>query len=585
MANAKSQSVPSPVAAPGPGAAALSLPPGEQVSGARSVEVAAMLGDSVVGVKHVMNPRGGRVSTLTYAMFAVGAALLLSAAIAFATAVSNAKMNKEALRVHTEELKLPYHEFRAKSMSPTYDWLAFGGLAGALVCFAWGLVRIRNERVSPCYRIGSAPDVDFPIDNPTFSGSFPLIAPHGDDFVLNFTHAMLGELTMEGATTPLGELSAKGMAYASPNLPGAMEMRIPNRARVRVTSGQNTFIVSSGAAPRRHAAPLFATLSTTVLAFFAGSAILHLGVWALLRTVPPDPKTLSLRLGGDDGRTTRAFSKATEDPVEDVDEKLDEASKADQPGGTGTQMALESGKMGNEKSDRVAGRYTMEDKGVPPQLARQHAMDKARRSGILSALQGDMFSSLTGTADFSSGLHDADVYGGMLGDEVGEMHGGFGFGDSGFGPGAGGTSWGTIGTGRYGTIGWGDGTGDGYRSGPGGGKPFARTSKIPKVDIGVPDASSGLDKKIIRRYIRRKLPRIKHCYERELMVKSGLKGTVVSNFQISPTGAVLGSSAKGVNDDVSSCVSDVIKTIQFPKPRVGALVQVRYPFNFRPTGG
>jgi hypothetical protein len=32
-------------------------------------------------------------------------------------------------------------------------------------------------------------------------------------------------------------------------------------------------------------------------------------------------------------------------------------------------------------------------------------------------------------------------------------------------------------------------------------------------------------------------------------------------------------------------VADVIQGIQFPKPKGGGLVQVRYPFTFRPTGG
>jgi hypothetical protein len=59
----------------------------------------------------------------------------------------------------------------------------------------------------------------------------------------------------------------------------------------------------------------------------------------------------------------------------------------------------------------------------------------------------------------------------------------------------------------------------------------------------------------------------------------------VSQFQISPQGAVLNSTAQGVHDEVSGCVANVIKTIQFPKPRGGGLVQVRYPFTFRPTGG
>jgi len=586
MANAEStaNARPAPAGPTGPTTPISNSVSADLHAGARAVEVAAMLGDSVVGVKHVMNPRGGRVTALTYALFGLGATLLVTAAFAFVSAVNTAKLNQEALRIHTEELKLPYHEFRAKPVSPTYDWLAFGGLAGAITCFAWGLVRLRNERVSPSYRVGRAADADFPTDSDVFSDCFPLVVPMGDDFALNFAAGMSGDLMLDGTTTPLDQLAARGIAAPSATAPGALAMRIPNRARIRIASGKNTFVVSSVPAPRRHPAPLFASLSTTVLAFFAGSAVLHLGLWALLRTVPPDPKTLALRLGGDDGRLTHATSKALEEPKQELDDARADEANDEQPGGTGTQMALDPGKMGKPDSDREAGRFTIENKDVPPQLARMRAMDKARRSGIAGALRGDVFASLTGTADFTSGLDDRTVWGGMLGEEVGEMQGGFGYGDHGFGPGAGGTGWGTIGAGRYGTIGWGNGTGPGYGTGPGAGKRLARASKTPDPTIGMPEASSGIDKKIIRRYIRRKLPRIKYCYERQLLVEPTLKGTVVSNFQISPTGAVIGSSAEGVDEHVATCVSAVIKTIQFPKPKVGALVQVRYPFNFRPTG-
>lgn len=556
----------------------------DRFGGARAVEVAALLGDSVVGVKHVMNPRGGRVTAVTYALFGLGSALLLAAALAFISAVGTAKLNQEALRIHTEELKLPQHEFRPRPVNPAYDWLAFGGLAGAITCFAWGLVRLRNERVSPSYRIGSAPEVDFPLDSDAFSESFPLVAPMGDDFALNFRTGMNGELTVAGTTTPLDQLATTGMAAPSTSAADAWTLRIPERARIRLTSGKNTFLVSSVAAPRRHPAPLFASLSTTVLAFLAGSAILHLGLWALLRTVPPDPKSLSLGLGGDDARLTRATSKATEEPLDDLDAPTNAEQSLEEPGGTGTKMALDPGKMGQEDSPRQAGRFAMEDKGVPPQLAKARAMDEARHSGLAGALQGDVFASLTGTADFSSGLDDLSVYGGMIGAEIGEMQGYFGYGVSGFGPGAGGTGWGTIGAGRYGTIGRGAGTGTGYAVGSGAGTRLVRSSKTPDPAIGIPEATTGIDKEIIRRYIRRKLSRIKHCYERQLLVEPSLKGTVVSSFQISPTGVVLGSTAEGVDEHVASCVSAVIETIRFPKPNVGSLVQVRYPFNFRPTG-
>ena len=44
----------------------------DDIGGARAVEIAAMLGDSVVQVKHCMNPRGGKVTATTYGLFAPG---------------------------------------------------------------------------------------------------------------------------------------------------------------------------------------------------------------------------------------------------------------------------------------------------------------------------------------------------------------------------------------------------------------------------------------------------------------------------------------------------------------------------------
>src|SRR5512147_1602155 len=144
------------------------------------------------------------------------------------------------------------------------------------------------------------------------------------------------------------------------------------------------------------------------------------------------------------------------------------------------------------------------------QLARQQAIEQARTAGVLGSaalLQG-------GTGDISSGFDDSDIQGGLLGNEPGEMAGGFGFGRSGFGPGGGGTGWGTIGTGRYGTIGHGSGTGSGYGVGGGRGGMRGRTAAVPTVSIGQPNAQGDLDKAIIRRYIKRNQQKIQYCYEK-----------------------------------------------------------------------
>ena len=571
---------PSPMARPAPSFGMDAMV--DDMGGARAVEVAAMLGDSVVGVKHVMNPRGGKVMPATYAMFIGGAVMLLMAAIAFAVGVENAKFNKADRAKWLAENRVAY-EWRPRRISLGFDWMAFGGAVAGLFALTTGLVRLRNERQSPYFRIGTDPSVEFAL-NDAPAAVFPLVAPLGDDFVFNYASGMDGEITIDGQTSKLADLQGQGKVRPSTTAPGAFEMTIPPKARIKVLAGKNTFLISSVPQPRRQVAPLFASLESRVLAFLAGSAIVHLGLWALLRTIPPDPHSLQLDLGGGENRLTRVQSKANEDPKQEEELKKENGEAS---GGTGTRMALDEGKMGKKESDRKTGQFAMKDRGVDPQLARQQAEDQAREAGIAGVLRANAggFQSLTGIADFSSGGDDMDVYGGLLGDEVGEMEGGFGFGTSGFGPGGGGTGWGTIGTGRYGTIGHGSGTGSGYGVGSGRGGMRGRSAAVPQVSIGSATATGDLDKNIIRRYIRRKINQIKYCYEKELLVRPGLSGDVVTQFQISPMGSVLNASAKGVHDNVSSCVADVIKSISFPKPKGGGLVQVRYPFTFRPSGG
>jgi hypothetical protein len=568
-------------------APAFGLDSADDMGGARAIEVAAMLADSVVEVKHVTNPRGGKVTGGTYGLFGAGAFLLVLALFSFFVGVKNEAANKKDFEVQTETNGMAVTDWRPQRLSPLYDVMAFGGLMGGLLCVTLGLLRLRNEKVSPFFRIGRSPDVDFPTDDVPME-SFPLVAPLGDDFVLNYTQGMTGEMMMDGQSTPLSELASIGRARQSSTAPGAIEVPIPHKARFRINAGQQQFMVSSVPAPRKYVTPLFATVETAVLAFFGASIIFHLGFVGLIGQIPPDQRSLSDDGIGAEGRLTRVQSKPQEDPKQEEEEKLD-SEDDEASGGTGTKMALEEGKMGKKESTRQSGQYAMKNNNADPQLAKQQAVDNARKAGVLGLLQqqpGGAFASLTGTADFSSGVDDRDVYGGLIGNEVGEMAGGWGYGLAGVGPGGGGTGWGTIGTGKYGLIGHGSGTGSGYGSGSGRGGMRGRKATAPQIRIGNASATGDLDKNIIRRYIRRKLPRIRNCYEKELMVKQNLSGTVVVQFQISPQGVVQGASAGGMGDkSVESCVAEAINSIQFPKPKGGGFVNVRYPFIFQPAGG
>jgi FHA domain len=558
----------------------------DDLGAARAVEIAAMLGDSVVGVKHCMEPRSGKITPTTYGVVAGGVVALLIAVIAFSASVSNAARNKGRFIHWTEVQKRPAYAFRPEVISLGYDAAAFGGFSVSLFLLTLGLVRFRRERKSPYFRIGTGPNVEFPIDfAPT--PEFPLVAPSGDDFVFNFAHGMEGEMTVDGRSTSLAELLPAGRARPSTLAPGVSEVPIPAKARIRVRAGKATFLISSVAQPRRSATALFSSLENRVLIYMAGSLAAHLFIWAILRQMPVDETVAGFDLAQLEDPSTRTSSTSNDDPPPPEEEdKPDDGQN--NSGGTGQAMALEEGKMGKQDSTRESGQYKMKDNNADPQLARQAAIEAARTSGILgntALTQGGAFASLTGTGDISSGLDDADVYGGLLGDEAGEMAGGFGYGRGGVGPGGGGQGWGTIGTGRYGTIGHGDGTGTGYGVGGGRGGMRGRTSAVPTVSIGSPTANGDLDKAIIRRYIKRNLAKIQYCYEKELLAKPSLSGTVQTTFLIMPNGTVSSASGNGVDATVASCVASVVKAIEFPKPKNGGSVQVNYPFIFRSTSG
>lgn len=187
-----------------------------------------------------------------------------------------------------------------------------------------------------------------------------------------------------------------------------------------------------------------------------------------------------------------------------------------------------------------------------------------------------------------------EIYGNLPGTEIGEVAGAAGISLRGAAPRP--VGWGIMGSGVYGFIGEGSGTGPGYCGGDmiaredllaGGctiGSARGRPRVIPKVEMGKPTTAGDLDENIIRRYMRRKLGAITQCYARQMrrsLVAPELAGTVVASFHISPIGRVQGARASGLGDEVDQCVAGVISGLEFPSPRNGGYVAVTYPFTFR----
>jgi len=552
-----------------------------------AVEVAAMLGDSVVDVKHCMDPQGGRVRRGTWAALAFGVTLLGSAAIAFAISVHTAAVNNAALDHWTHVLHKPAFAFRAEQLSVGYDVITFGGLAFGLAAIGLFLARRRVERRSPFYRIGTAPGVEAAIEGaPT--ASFPLVAPSGDGFVFNYATGIDGELVVDGASTSLAELVARGHARPSMVTAGAVELPIPARGKIRARAGKTTFLVSAVAQPARMVTPLLASLESRTTAYFAGSLVAHLAVWGLLQMIPIEDSAGAVDLAMSEETGMKATSAEREAvPPERKVEVGDADGGQSNPG---AKMELEEGASGKLNAAKTDGHMAIKNNDVPPQLARQQAIEEARYAGVLgSASQmGAAFASLTSTDAISSGFDTTNAYGAMYGAYAGENAGNFGYGRSGFGAGGGCTMppCGLVGPGNYGTIGNGTHAGDGW-GGPGNGHDGGLRKHVsPVIDANISNARivGDLDKSIIKRYIKQNIEKISFCYQHELIAHPGIGGEVLAQFFISPMGTVQASTAQGFDGTVSSCVAGVIANIEFPRPHGGGGVQVNYPFTFHQAG-
>lgn len=96
-----------------------------------------------------------------------------------------------------------------------------------------------------------------------------------------------------------------------------------------------------------------------------------------------------------------------------------------------------------------------------------------------------------------------------------------------------------------------------------------------------------MDPDAIRRVLLQHLAQFRYCYQSELdEVKSNkFSGLMNLNFNIDGSGDVSRvdvKSATGINNEVTGCVAEVLRGIQFPAPRGGGLVQVKQPINFYP---
>lgn len=515
-----------------------------------AVEVVATFGDSVVGVRHAIDPRGGTIRATTRALLAAGALALVGAGAGFAYAAHVASANADA-KARLLASGRPEWAFRPHLLPASAD-VGFALAAGlGLSALVWGLARRRDELASPRVRIGTAEGVDFAAPAAP-AATHDLIVPAGDGFVLQ-PGGLAGEL--DGGA------------------PIAAAVAVTEGLRARVRCGALTFHVTGVAAPRRQPAPILAGVDRRAATFLAGSALAHLAVLALIRTIPPDAESAPADLTALEDAGTRAHITSMDDPtVQRADGGGSESgADSDQPAAA-VAMQLPAGTAGSDRPSPDPGR--MKSTG---DLSRDQAIEQARQAGILSSWDGDRLTELTGADDLTQGFDDVTAPGGLDGDGDGAPWGSFGRTRHGVGPGGG-----LIYAGDFHTIGGGP-RGDHFGFGPPG--HGCRAGMVcrghrpvpPVVHIGHPEGAPDFSA-VIRRYMKRHLPEVTYCYEKELLAKPDLAGTVTATFLLDASGQVITSSADGVDDQVDQCIAAVVKRIEFPRLAPSGSYKIRYPF-------
>jgi len=109
--------------------------------------------------------------------------------------------------------------------------------------------------------------------------------------------------------------------------------------------------------------------------------------------------------------------------------------------------------------------------------------------------------------------------------------------------------------------------------------------KQPVISSGAPLLTGPMSKEVIQRVIRRHLPQVRYCYEKELLRDPKLAGKLKVTFTIGSQGlvtrAVVADDESLKSPAVAACVQKVIQRMKFPAPRGGGVVHVTYPFVFK----
>jgi len=345
------------------------------------------------------------------------------------------------------------------------------------------------------------------------------------------------------------------------------------------------------AARRPVAAPL-GGLQRSGAGFFAGSALLHAGVFAAVALFTPalgateeDPYDRDRLI-----LIQRLLDASAQRETERVPDEGAAASGGDVNAGKAARdPSGASGRPDTEKSGRWAARGTARPETAT--LARDHEKAAAETFGAIgilaSAFQSDPNAPVVSWGTVSNGSDDVSKTGLLYGGTIDDAAGVGGAGPWGLEQGGGGTANliglnGVGGLGHTGSCAGGghcDGVGVGIGR-PGGG----RVSHFKGPRYGEPTTNGRLAPEVIQRVVRLNDGRYRFCYQSALRADPGLAGRVTVKFVIDRQGAVAFAADGGSDipdEGVRQCVVRSFQALSFPQPENGT-VTVVYPIVFSP---
>lgn len=100
----------------------------------------------------------------------------------------------------------------------------------------------------------------------------------------------------------------------------------------------------------------------------------------------------------------------------------------------------------------------------------------------------------------------------------------------------------------------------------------------------MPNGQHGFKKQLLRTLVRHKSDALLDCFDRALVRKPWLTGTLHVRLIVAPSGEVTNASGSGLDPVVARCAADVLAILEFPN-REGDDAheeQVIYPLTFTP---